>query len=64
MTNEEIKDLDDRENIFEMSYESRALDMDMLDAPPGHVITGEKKYNYTSKFSWYLIFPRIQDIGK
>merc|ERR1712008_29870 len=26
--------------IFEMSYESRALDTDTLDAPPGHVITG------------------------
>ena len=24
-----------------MSYESRALDMDILDAPPGHVITGK-----------------------
>ena len=62
MTNEEIKDLDDRENIFEMSYESRALDMDMLDAPPGHVITGEKKYNYNIQIQLVFDFP--QDIGE
>ena len=42
MISEEITNLDDKENIFEMSYESRALDTDTLDAPPGHVITGNK----------------------
>ena len=62
MTNEEIKDLDDRENIFEMSYESRALDMDMLDAPPGHVITGEKKYNYNIQIQ--LVFNFTKDVGE
>ena len=31
---------DDKQNVFEMSYESRALDLDTLEAPPGHVITG------------------------
>ena len=41
MINEEITNLNDKENIFEMSYESRALDTDTLDAPPGHVITGK-----------------------
>ena len=41
MISEEITNLDDKENIFEMSYESRALDTDTLDAPPGHVITGK-----------------------
>ena len=43
LINEEITNLNDRDNIFEMSYESRALDTDVLDAPPGHVITGEKE---------------------
>ena len=42
LINEEITNLNDRDNIFEMSYESRALDTDVLDAPPGHVITGKK----------------------
>ena len=42
LISEEITNLDDKENIFEMSYESRALDTDILDAPPGHVITGNK----------------------
>ena len=42
LISEEITNLDDKENIFEMSYESRALDTDTLDAPPGHVITGNK----------------------
>ena len=42
LISEEITNLDDKENIFEMSYESRALDTDTLDAPPGHVITGKK----------------------
>merc|ERR1719203_1567736 len=40
LISEEITNLDDKENVFEMSYESRALDTDTLDAPPGHVITG------------------------
>ena len=42
LISEEITNLNDKENIFEMSYESRALDTDTLDAPPGHVITGNK----------------------
>ena len=48
MINEEITNLNDRDNIFEMSYESRALDTDVLDAPPGHVITGKKKLIVTT----------------
>ncbi len=32
-------------NVFEMSYTKRALDMDVLDAPAGHVITGVKLRN-------------------
>ena len=51
LISEEITNLDDKENIFEMSYESRALDTDTLDAPPGHVITGNK----SSLISEYII---------
>jgi hypothetical protein len=30
----------DQEDVFEMSYENRALDIDILEAPQNHVITG------------------------
>jgi len=32
-------------SVFTMSYEQRALDMDMLEAPEGHVLTGVKLRN-------------------
>ena len=32
--------LDDKDDIFEMSYEERSLDLDVLEAPKGHVVTG------------------------
>ena len=58
LISEEITNLDDKENIFEMSYESRALDTDILDAPPGHVITGNKA-NLISKCIIILPFFKI-----
>ena len=38
----EALSLAETEDIFEMSYESRSLDLDTLEAPKGHVITGLK----------------------
>ena len=38
--NTEFMSTEDRQNVHEMTYEARALDLDILDAPPGHVITG------------------------
>ena len=35
---------DDNANVYEMSYENRALDLDILQAPSGHVITGRVKF--------------------
>ena len=32
-------------NVFTMSYEQRAMDMDTLEAPEGHVLTGVKLRN-------------------
>ena len=34
---QEYLDLEDKTNIFEMSYESRALDLDILEATPGNL---------------------------
>ena len=39
-TEAENLDVDDKANVYEMFYENRALDLDLLEAPPGHVITG------------------------
>ena len=61
MISEEITNLDDKENIFEMSYESRALDTDILDAPPGHVITGNKGRLISECI---IILPFVQSISK
>ena len=54
LISEEISNLNDYENIFEMSYESRALDMDILDAPPGHVITGKIREVLKITIYWHL----------
>lgn len=32
--------LENSQDIFEMSYEERSLDLDILEAPKGHVVTG------------------------
>ena len=39
-TEAENLNVDDKANVYEMFYENRALDLDLLEAPPGHVITG------------------------
>ena len=38
--NTDFMSTEDRQNVHEMTYEARALDLDILEAPPGHVITG------------------------
>ena len=35
-------DLKDNPDVFTMSYEDRAVDLDLLAAPPGQVLTGIK----------------------
>jgi len=40
MNSPETAALKSDSTIFSMSYEQRALDMDRLEAPTGHVVTG------------------------